>query len=77
MGSLSIWHWIVTLALFALYALPGIVASTRHHHNAVAVWVVNLFLGWTFLGWIVAFVWSLTSPAKTEIVVVERVVRSE
>jgi hypothetical protein len=40
--------------LTLLYWLPTIVAITRKHANLGPVIVVNLFLGWTFVGWIVA-----------------------
>jgi nicotinamide riboside transporter PnuC len=49
----------------ALYLLPSIVAAVRHHHNTVAIIVLNVFLGWTFLGWLAALVWSATNPAPT------------
>lgn len=44
-----------------LYFLPGIVASSRSHHQAVAIFVLNIFLGWTFVGWVVALVWACTA----------------
>lgn len=47
--------------VLALYFLPTIVALARSHHNAVAIFLLNLFLGWTGLGWIVALVWSATN----------------
>jgi hypothetical protein len=25
--------------------------------------MLNLFLGWTFIGWIVALIWAITAPA--------------
>jgi hypothetical protein len=43
-----------------LYFLPGIIAFRRRHHNAMAILVFNLLLGWTFLGWVIALVWALT-----------------
>ena len=46
--------------VFAAYFFPTIVASRRGHRNANAVCAVNLFFGWTFVGWVVALVWSLT-----------------
>ncbi len=56
------------LALFSLclvflvfYFLPGIIAGARHHHNAAAILVFNVFLGWTFLGWVLALVWAFTA----------------
>lgn len=44
---------LVFVALAAYFA-PTIVAFARHHHQANTVLVVNLFLGWTFVGWVVA-----------------------
>jgi hypothetical protein len=58
---------LVILAALAGYFLPTIVAAARHHHNAGAIFVLNLFLGWTFLGWVLALVWSATAvrpPAR-------------
>jgi len=40
--------------LLALYFLPALIAAARHHHNAGSIFIIDLFLGWTFLGWIVA-----------------------
>jgi len=51
--------WIGLLG--ALYFLPAIVAHRREHHNKDAIAVLNLFLGWTFIGWVVALVWAKTN----------------
>ena len=53
--------WFAIVLILALYFLPGIIASARSHHNALAIWVLNLFLGWTALGWIAALVWAFTA----------------
>jgi len=48
------------LLSFALaYFLPSIVAIARKKKNAVAIFMLNLFLGWSFVGWVVALVWAL------------------
>ena len=50
------------------YFTPGAVASHRKHHQEGAIWVLNLFLGWTLLGWVGALVWACTTvkePPKT------------
>lgn len=44
----------------AIYLLPSFVANGRHKRNAGAIFVLNLLLGWTLLGWVGALVWSLT-----------------
>jgi RsiW-degrading membrane proteinase PrsW (M82 family) len=44
----------------ALYFIPTFIAVKRKHPNSVAIVTVNLLLGWTVIGWIVALVWSVT-----------------
>jgi hypothetical protein len=61
-GNSDVGSLIVGFALLAillgLYFLPSIVASNRNHSNARSIFVLNLFLGWTFLGWIIALIWA-------------------
>lgn len=52
----------------ALYFLPAIIAAERKHRQSGAIFALNLLLGWTLLGWIVAFVWACTSESKPTIV---------
>jgi len=49
------------LIIVALYFLPALIAAARSHHNATAIALLNLFLGWTFAGWVIALVWSFTN----------------
>lgn len=41
-----------------IYFLPSIVG--RNKANAQAILVLNFFLGWTLLGWVIALVWAST-----------------
>jgi hypothetical protein len=50
---------VYVLAIFAAYWVPSIIAFGRAHHNKVSILVVNLFLGWTFIGWVVALAMSV------------------
>ncbi len=45
----------------ALYFLPAIVAAVRHTHNSTAVLLLNIFLGWTVIGWVVALLMAIFS----------------
>jgi len=47
--------------LIISYFLPTIVARWRYHQNTLSITVLNVFLGWTVLGWIVALVWACTA----------------
>jgi threonine/homoserine/homoserine lactone efflux protein len=50
------WVWLAAV----LYFLPAAIAVLRPHQSAAAILVLNLLLGWTVLGWIVALIWSFT-----------------
>jgi len=51
------------LFLFALYFLPSLIASGRHLHGRAGIILLNLFLGWTFIGWVIALIWAIVAPA--------------
>ncbi len=42
------------LFMIGLYLLPSIVAEVRKAPSKGSVFVINIFLGWTIIGWIVA-----------------------
>lgn len=46
---------------FGLYFWPTLIARQRNHPNTAAILALNLLLGWTFVGWVLALVWSLTA----------------
>ena len=50
---------ILLLIGLAFYFLPTIVACMRDRaSDAGAVFLVNLLLGWTVVGWVVSFIWA-------------------
>ena len=57
---------LTTIIIFAIvgliYFLPAIVANRKK--NCDAIFVLNLFLGWTFLGWVIALVWAMTTEKE-------------
>jgi len=42
-----------------MYFLPTILA--RHKADFMGVFLVNLFLGWTVIGWFVALIWACST----------------
>ena len=46
-----------------IYFLPSIFASARKHHNSTALMLANLFLGWTFIGWVACLIWAFTNKS--------------
>lgn len=47
---------IIILVLALLYFVPTAVAQYRKASNTTTVFLVNLLLGWTAIGWIVALI---------------------
>jgi hypothetical protein len=67
LGAKAIFTLIVGLLVIsipiAVYFLPTIVG--RHKKNVKAIFVLNLLLGWTLIGWVLALVWAFTSDEYT------------
>ncbi|MBK6589886.1 MAG: superinfection immunity protein [Acidobacteria bacterium] len=49
------------------YFLPSIVAVASSHPQTAAIVLLNLFLGWTFVGWVIALVWAVMNYDKPAI----------
>jgi hypothetical protein len=49
---------IIALLAFAFYFLPSIVALIRRKRNSLAIFFLNLFAGWTGIGWLIALIWA-------------------
>ncbi|MCY1556940.1 Superinfection immunity protein [compost metagenome] len=45
-------------ATVTIYFAPMFVAFARSHRNAMGVSLVNIFLGWSLIGWVAAMVWA-------------------
>lgn len=45
------------ILVLALYCVPGAVALTINHQNKWGIVALNLLLGWTGIGWIMAMIW--------------------
>jgi len=56
----------------ALYFIPGIIAQVRHVPNLGSVWIINIFLGWTFIGWIVALAMAARSQLPAQQVIIQQ-----
>ena len=51
-------EFIYIIILLAIYFLPFMVGYNKK--NATAIFILNLLLGWTLIGWVVALVWATT-----------------
>ncbi|WP_435609881.1 superinfection immunity protein [Pseudomonas knackmussii] len=50
-----------------MYVLPTIEAALKRHRSLVPIAIINVLLGWTFVGWVAAYVWSfIQAEGKAE-----------
>jgi len=53
---------------FVMYFIPTIVALARNKRDTLSIFLLNLLLGWTLIGWVVALIWSV----KTDVPAIAR-----
>jgi hypothetical protein len=56
----------VLMELAGLYLVPTGIAFCRHHHQRGSITIINVFLGWTLLGWVGALAWSASGDQPTD-----------
>jgi hypothetical protein len=56
------------LFLTLLYFMPTIVG--HNHRNVLSTFLVNFFLGWTVIGWIVAMIWACSADARPQVLMI-------
>ena len=54
------------LILTLLYFLPSVIGKDKH--DAMGIFLVNLFLGWTLIGWVAAFLWAIAADRPAPVV---------
>lgn len=44
-----------------LYILPSVIAGIRDHRQLMPIAVINVFAGWSCVGWLAALAWSVAA----------------
>ena len=52
------------LGSLIIYFLPSIVAFFRKHVQAAPIFILNLFLGWTLIGWVGCLAWAVSANTR-------------
>jgi len=63
-----VFAWLAAV-LSAGYMLPWAIGATRNRTNCAATALVNFFLGWTLIGWVIALVMACGSEPQHPVVV--------
>lgn len=51
--------------IIGFYLLPAIICEIRGTRHGWSILAINLFLGWTVLGWIAALIWAITEAPQS------------
>lgn len=49
---------LIFIILAVMYFLPSLCALSQKHKNKSAIFLLNFFTGWTFIGWVISIVWA-------------------
>jgi hypothetical protein len=75
-AALTKTHWVpstpenhMALAVLCIIGFIGYwvptLAANSNRRNRAAIGMLNLFLGWTLIGWVVALLWADTDNCET------------
>ena len=56
----------VIILFLIIYFLPSIIAFFGNKSNTLAIVMLNLFLGWSFIGWVVALIWAVSKDKEQQ-----------
>jgi len=57
------------LGFIGLYFIPSFVVALRQPHRySGPVYVINIFAGWTGIGWVVALALAAAQPSATTVI---------
>jgi Superinfection immunity protein len=56
---------VIIFVVLPVYLLPAFIAYRRHAPDPASVAVINVFLGWTFIGWVAALALSVRERRPT------------
>lgn len=56
----------LVIIFLVIYFLPTIYGYD--HRNSTSIFILNLFLGWTLIGWVIALIWAFSNDKKVVVV---------
>lgn len=57
---------IITVSIFFAF-MPTLVAYSRRTKNKIPVLIINLFLGWTGIGWVIALAMAYSHDVEPKV----------
>ena len=64
LAMFSLFFATVILLVLGIHFLPTFVAFVREQRHAVLILVLNIFFGWTIIGWLVLLIWAAVGEER-------------
>lgn len=55
---------VIVLVFIVLYLFPSVIAIKKKHKDLIKILIINIFLGWTIVGWIISLVLAINMQNK-------------
>lgn len=55
---------IIGLVLIGIYLVPTVIACVKHHPEKLTIILINIFLGWSMIGWVGSLIWACILPKE-------------
>ena len=66
MFGLGLYELWIIMIICVFYFLASVIAYGRRTKRVCGIILLNLFLGWTFIGWVGALVWAVSDNTEAE-----------
>ncbi|MDR3263092.1 MAG: superinfection immunity protein [Clostridiales bacterium] len=60
----NIIQWVTSVVALIVFLIPSIIAVKNRHRQVFWIILLNILLGWTLIGWIIALIWALNSRRR-------------
>ena len=67
MGRIGIQEILIIIIPLIIYFIPSIVGRKQRNFNSILL--LNIFLGWSIIGWVVALIWAVSKEKKETLIV--------
>lgn len=54
----------IAIGVMWVFWMPSVDAYDRRHRQRNIIFHINLWLGWTVIGWIVAYIWAQSADVE-------------
>lgn len=58
---------LILVGAVVLYFLPSIIGKSNKHSKSGRIFLINLLVGWTLIGWVACLIWAFIDKEKAPV----------